>query len=75
MNLEVHLFSLEINLKWAGTRHKVPQDDKADLASEGKEDECFRLPTIFTLVHKGSKRKHVHRLLFCQMSPDTFLNG
>lgn len=36
-------------------RQEAPQDDKADLASERKEDECFRLPTIYMLVHKGQE--------------------
>lgn len=55
MNPEVHPFSLEIKIKWAGTRHEVPQDGKADLASEGKEDECLGFPQSLRWFTRGQE--------------------
>lgn len=55
MNPEVHFFSLEIHVKWAGIRHEGPEDNEAVLTSERKEDEHSRLPTIFMLVHRGQE--------------------
>lgn len=44
MNPEVHFFSLEINIKWAGTKHEAPQDDRTVLASEREEGDVLGFP-------------------------------